>query len=290
MSLAVIIVLGLLILIPLVVLYLATDALSASSTRVYAATSDEPGQTLFEQKCLACHNIGGGQKVGPDLKGITAKRDRDWLIRFITTPDKLIAQGDPIARQLVTEFGIPMPNLGLSADEAKAVLAYIEAQSQTEATPVLTSGQKTPAALTGDAGAGSNIFMGRTALKNGGPACLSCHNVSGSGLIGGGSVAKDLTMTYSVVGETGVLAILKTTPFPMMKEVYAVQPLTDDEIVNVAAFLRDAGSTPSTSAQNPMLFFIISGVGTVLVIGIFQFLWRGRLAGVRRPLVRGGSK
>lgn len=290
LSLAAIIGLGLLTLVLLVVLYLATGAFSFSSTHAYAATSNEPGQTLFDQKCVACHTIGAGQKVGPDLKGITGKRDRDWLLSFITAPNQLIAQGDPIAQQLVQQYGLPMPNLGLSADDAKAVLAYIEAQSLIEATPALTTVQNTPPALTGDAGAGGDIFTGRMALQNGGPACLSCHNVSGSGLIGGGTVGKDLSAAYSTLGETAIGSLLKTTPFPMMKEVYEVQPLTDDEIVDVAAFLRDAGSTPSTSAQNPLLFFIISGVGVVLVIGIFQFLWRGRLAGVRRSLVKGGSK
>ncbi len=60
---------------------------------VYAATPGGQGQAIFEQKCQGCHSIGGGQIVGPDLKGVTSRRDRDWLISFITSPDQLIAQG-----------------------------------------------------------------------------------------------------------------------------------------------------------------------------------------------------
>ena len=30
---------------------------------------DAAGKLAFESKCLACHSIGGGKKLGPDLAG-----------------------------------------------------------------------------------------------------------------------------------------------------------------------------------------------------------------------------
>ncbi len=93
------------------------------------AEATEVGQAIFEQSCKSCHSIGGGRIVGPDLKGVVERRERDWLVRFIVSPDKLIAQGDPIAKQLVEQYGTPMPNMGLSEQEAEQALAYIEAQS-----------------------------------------------------------------------------------------------------------------------------------------------------------------
>jgi len=77
----------------------------------------EQGKVIFEQKCAACHSIGGGRLVGPDLKSITNKRDMDWLIRIIVSPEELIAQGDPLAKQLLEEYGVPMPNVGISEEE-----------------------------------------------------------------------------------------------------------------------------------------------------------------------------
>ena len=269
--------------------------LTFRSPRVYAAPD---GKTIFEQKCQGCHTIGGGQTVGPDLKGVTTSRDRDWLVRFITAPDKLIAQGDPIAQELLQQYGLPMPNLGVTEEDAEAILAYIDAQSaETRPTPTTTQAQLsivTPAVTTTtvsvNADAGRDLFIGKLALKNGGPACLSCHNASSVGLIGGGTVGKDLTTAYSTLGETAIGSLLKTTPFPMMKEIYTAKPLTDEEITSVVAFLKSASSAPSTTSQNPSLFLIIGGISALLIIGIFQWLWRGRLSGVRRPLVKGGSK
>lgn len=86
------------------------------------------GKTLFETKCASCHSIGGGKKVGPDLKGVAKTRSHDWLIGFITAPDKVIASGDPTAAQLVKEYGMPMPSLGISKTDAEAILAYISSR------------------------------------------------------------------------------------------------------------------------------------------------------------------
>ncbi len=275
------------------VLVILIALLGAALTAPTAATATSPGQVIFEQKCKSCHSIGGGRIVGPDLKGITERRERDWLIRFIVSPDELIAQGDPLANQLVEEYGILMPNLGLSQPEAEEVLTYIEAQSRGEPgapPPEQDGGESVPVSI-GDPSIGRDIFIGKTPLNNGGTACLSCHNVSGIGALGGGSMGKDLTEAYSVIGEQGLTSILKTPPFPIMKEIYAEQPLTDDEIAHLIVFLQEAfsGGEP-TPAQSPRIFIIISIVGFLLVVGIFQFLWRRRLSGVRQSMVKGDSK
>ncbi|MEW6001383.1 MAG: cytochrome c, partial [Nitrospirota bacterium] len=92
------------------------------------ASSVDRGKVIFE-KCLPCHTIGGGKNVGPDLKGVTERREREWLINFILSPQKMIRSGDPIASSLVKEYGnILMPNPGLSKEEVVAVLSYIESQ------------------------------------------------------------------------------------------------------------------------------------------------------------------
>ncbi len=109
----------------------ATPAAASASSQggTAMATGDAAqGKTLFESKCSSCHTIGGGKKMGPDLKGVTKQQSQEWLVNFITAPDKVIASGDPTATQLVKEYGMPMPNLGVSKADAEAILAYISQQ------------------------------------------------------------------------------------------------------------------------------------------------------------------
>src|SRR5207247_4020711 len=63
----------------------------------------DKGEYFFQSQCSVCHSIGQGDKMGPDLAGVTARRDRAWLVRYITAPDKMLAEGDPIATALFYE-------------------------------------------------------------------------------------------------------------------------------------------------------------------------------------------
>src|SRR5262245_41863919 len=59
---------------------------------------------IFNQRCTACHTFGKGVKVGPDLKGVTARRQRPWLLKFVRSSQKVIASGDPVATELFRTF------------------------------------------------------------------------------------------------------------------------------------------------------------------------------------------
>ncbi|MEN8120456.1 MAG: c-type cytochrome [Bacteroidota bacterium] len=77
--------------------------------------------------CNACHSIGGGKKIGPDLKGVTERRDEAWIIKFIQSSQTMINEGDVEAVKLFEEYNkIPMPDNALTDDEVKALLNYIE--------------------------------------------------------------------------------------------------------------------------------------------------------------------
>lgn len=68
--------------------------------------------------------------IGPDLLGVTDRREKSWLIRWIVEPDKMLKEKDPIAIDLLKQFNqIPMPNLGVSETEAQNVLEHIASQS-----------------------------------------------------------------------------------------------------------------------------------------------------------------
>lgn len=90
----------------------------------------EQGQVLFRNRCATCHTIGKGDLIGPDLLGVTARRERAWLIRFIAAPDKMRASKDPIAIELFAKYNkVLMPNLNLTRTELANLISYLEART-----------------------------------------------------------------------------------------------------------------------------------------------------------------
>ena len=86
------------------------------------------------EPCAACHTIGGGKKIGPDLKGITERRDREWLYSFIRSSQTMIQNGDSLAVALFNEYNkIPMPDNDLTDEQIESILTYIENYDSSEA-------------------------------------------------------------------------------------------------------------------------------------------------------------
>ncbi len=87
------------------------------------------GRDLFQNRCAACHTLGKGYLLGPDLKTVTARRERSWLIRYLVAPDKMRASNDPIALQLAKSNKVLMPNLGLTVTEVEELMNYMEVRA-----------------------------------------------------------------------------------------------------------------------------------------------------------------
>jgi protein SCO1/2 len=88
------------------------------------------GQYIYSTRCAACHTIGKGDSIGPDLLGVAGARDRAWLKRFIAVPDQVLAEKDPLATALFKKYKeVQMPNLRLAEEDVNSVIAFIEAQT-----------------------------------------------------------------------------------------------------------------------------------------------------------------
>jgi len=99
------------------------------------------GEYLFGSRCSACHTLGQGDKMGPDLAGVTLRRDRAWLARYVAEPDKMLAEGDPIATALFEKYkDARMPNLRLGSADVNAVLTYLETKSSAPRAPERPAG------------------------------------------------------------------------------------------------------------------------------------------------------
>ncbi len=89
------------------------------------------GQYLFATRCAACHTIGNGDKLGPDLLGVTNVRDRAWLTRMIVDANKMIDEDkDPIAIALFKKYKeIRMPPLGLPEADVNTLIDFLKIQT-----------------------------------------------------------------------------------------------------------------------------------------------------------------
>ena len=101
-----------------------------SYTEVAGLPTPDTGALVFQSRCGACHTIGKGDAVGPDLAGVTTRRERSWLVRYLRAPDQMLAENDPIATALLARYrDVPMPNLRLSDGEIAVLLTFLEGQA-----------------------------------------------------------------------------------------------------------------------------------------------------------------
>lgn len=101
------------------------------------------GKLNFELKCIACHSIGGGDKVGPDLHQVMRRRTADWIARWIKDPMPM-QQSDPTGKELLAKYKIPMPNQNASDAEIKGYVAYFTWADDQPAAPRATPDSTVP--------------------------------------------------------------------------------------------------------------------------------------------------
>ena len=255
------------------VLIFMTLSTSASFDRQTA----EQGQQIFQQNCASCHTVGGGKLVGPDLQGVTALRDRQWLQEFVLDPTAKFDSEDPIAMQLLAEYSnIRMPNMGLTAADAEAILVFLESSSAaTQPAPTTGAAQPTltAPAVVGNAAAGQRYFTGETSLANGGTACIACHSVSGSGVLDGGTLGPDLTQVLTRYGEPGLTAAISAINFPTMIGIFGAKPLTPQEVSDLVAYFTETNVQPAPVGTKTGLYLGIAGGLVVILFAVLFIFW-----------------
>lgn len=243
----------------------------------------QDGEDLYRQNCTACHKFG--QKlIGPDLIGINQKRSEKWLISFIKSSQSMIKSGDPQAVAIYEEFNQMIMNdqTHLSEGDIKAILAYIESQSNSEEAEVSKTDKTENVVMEytqQDIEVGKLLYSGKERLANGGASCVSCHNVTHDELISGGLLAKDLTKAFTRLGDAGLSSIISSSPFPAMAVAYQNNPLDSVEVVQLTAFLKHADSVSAEQEvkSGTSLFILGGGGGTIILFLLIGLIWAKRL-------------
>ncbi len=260
---------------------LAMSAQAADAFQTQGQAAGSSGQTIFEQKCVACHSTGSDRLIGPGLAGITTRRDRAWVKRFIMQPDQVLDSNDPIAAELLQQYEVVMPNLGVTDAEAEALIAFLggggggAAVGETAVQPAVAEATEEQIVL------GQELFQGTKRFANSGPTCNSCHDVTNDAVIGGGVLARELTTVFSRLGGPGVRAVIGSPPFPVMQRAYLNKALTDEEVVALVAFLQraDAEQAVHQPRDYGIKLFTAGVVGAAFLLGLYTLLWSGRLKG-----------
>ncbi len=251
-------------------------ALVATSLLQTEDAHAKSGKEIFTTLCAACHTVGGGKRVGPDLLGVTERRKADWLVKFVKSSQSMVNAGDPVAKALLEEFKVPMPDQNLSDTEIKAVLEYTK-QKVAGAKPAAPMKKATKEQVI----LGGKLFQGEVRLKNGGPSCVACHDVTNDAIISGGVLARELTTVFGRLGGGGVRAILGAPPFPVMQQAYADHPLEEGEVTALVGFLAEVSSKQKNHMpRDTGIMLAISGVvGVILLMGLYSVVWGRRRRG-----------
>ena len=257
------------------------------------AQSIQEGQALFGTKCYSCHNVGSGDKQGPDLKGVTARRTKEWLNEFINAPAAMNSKGDATATQLFKKFSpVVMPDQALTSGQIDSILMMIDDLTKKNEIFVPAGAKLSRAIAPGDVNGGWRLFMGRSKLQNGGTACISCHSMKGVGTFGGGTLGPDLTGVNLKYRDPELIAILQNPAFPTMATQFSTHALSNEEIVQLFALFQNAkllNPMPATQAGVTTLdpkFFVIGAAAMLLTLALMNLAWRKRSRGVREELVR----
>lgn len=202
----------------------------------------------FNKRCTACHTFGKGIKVGPDLKGVTERRKRDWLVKFIHASSTVIKSGDTTAVSLFSEFKKQrMPDwTDLSEKQINDILDFI-AIGGPDIKPL--DERNAELALPSDLELGRQLFSGERRLKYGFQPCSSCHSVQGTRW--GGSLGPDLTRTYFKFQDRALTEFLRHPCFQWEGAGSGAHYLTPKEVFALKAFLRQAATRQSTHAEPP---------------------------------------
>lgn len=137
--------------------------------------------------CIGCHTIlGNGSYFAPDMTKVAEKKPKDYLKQFLMDPKSV----NPKAS---------MPKLGISADEADKLIAFLDWISKVD-----TNGWPPKPILAAAAGvavkeltAGQKVYQSQN--------CANCHMINGIG----GTTGPDLTHVGSKRDRVWLLGYLK---------------------------------------------------------------------------------
>ena len=220
---------------------LALGVVLAAALALDARAEPDPAAT-FTRRCSGCHTFGNGDRVGPDLKGVTERHSRQWLASWISSSERVIRTGDREAVALFRKYRQQrMPDQALLQDEVAALIDYLAAGGP-EA-DLRKRDRRAETATSEEIELGRSLFAGEQPFAGGGASCGACHRLSAAGTTGG-NLGPDLSAAYRRFHDRGLAALFGRGCFPRVDTTGQRTSLTDAESFALRAFLLQAGANP----------------------------------------------
>jgi mono/diheme cytochrome c family protein len=237
-----------------------------------APPEEDLAADLYLSRCAGCHTIGEGELSGPDLAPSTGWPAPD-LAKAVERMEK---------------------NVGPMTDEQVAslveLLKHAEVKQRLSAARERQVAEMAATLEPASPAAGEELFHGKRAFRNRGVSCSACHRAG----VRGGTLAADLTDAHARLGEQALISAAENPGFPLMRAAYASYPVTRQEAVHLAAYLKEVGEgaadRPAGAATPPAPLATRIGLwgfaAAALFLAAMVLLYRGRVRGVRAGLVR----
>jgi mono/diheme cytochrome c family protein len=112
----------------LFVVFISFSSVLAQDTNVVIdSIAVQKGEQIFKANCTACHVMGDKKLIGPGLLGVTDRRTKEWLKKWINSSSDFIASGDADAIAIYEEYNkVAMPSYYFEDTDYEAVYAYLQ--------------------------------------------------------------------------------------------------------------------------------------------------------------------
>ena len=224
-----------------------------ASVKITLGSADSPPALLFSRQCSSCHTIGKGDLVGPDLKGVTSRRDRPWLLRFIRSSQAVVQSGDPTASRLFERYKRQrMPDHDFTSAQIDGLLAYVSTAKVADDAETRSAENATPA----DVRLGFDLFVGNVKLSKS-PQCGACHSIRhpwAGWPTTMTSFGPELSQVYEQYHDKPLAMFFRSPCWPREVEVPVMTPLTPAESFAIRAFLRDASRQSAAAPVDAVSF------------------------------------
>jgi mono/diheme cytochrome c family protein len=252
------------------------------------------GKEIFEKNCAVCHKLSEEKLVGPGLKGVTERRDRDWMIKFIRGSQDMVKAGDKTAVEVFNANGkIPMPDHKFLSDEdVNQVIDYIKDYKPMAAKAVTVDIAKRDGFSDEEIKRGERLFLGLIPFEKGTTVnCASCHATILTDSLNFNPSVMDLASAWLEPNGTNLYQVMAAPVSQKMTEAHKGLQLSDKEIYDISAYFSEvakAGMETEKTFPYRLLLFLSLGFLMALALADLLFFKKVKFKVIHIIIIVGG--